>query len=637
MRKSIATVSLSGTLEEKLSAAALVGFDGVELFENDLISCALSPVQIRQRAADLGLRIELYQPFRDFEGVAAEVLARNLRRADSKFQVMTELGVDLLLVCSNVSPTTVDNDELAAEQLGQLADRAAEHGLRIAYEALAWGRQVADYRRAWSIVAAGNRPNLGLCLDSFHILSRRHDPAGIADIPAAKIFFLQLADAPDMQLDLLQWSRHFRCFPGQGSFDLETFTASVIAAGYRGPLSLEVFNDVFRQADARRTATDALRSLIALEESLRRRLSRNGVDVSAVRDRPELAAPADPVGLTGYSFVEIAVDSFAEQAATQLLRCLDFDLIGRHRSKPVQLWQQGQARILLNRDAPAGEDWPRGDAQVSAIAVETNDPRRSAVRSQQLLAPAIPRRYGPGEADLFATEAPDRTSVFFCRTDPADPDSWLSDFEPLDESGPLWIDRPATGNAICRVDHVALSLPAIHFDEAALFYQSVLGLRRSASEEVADPYGLVRSRAVSSADGRVRLVLMVPALAGVRRGELAGFQHVAFGSSNVFGAVRRMRTLGLPVLPIPDNYYRDLAARTDLGEALIARMWAASILYDRDPDGGEFFHFFTAMLGRRMFFEVVQRVHDYDGYATVNMPVRMAAQYRQSMLAPIIG
>ena len=161
MRKSIATVSLSGTLEEKLSAAALVGFDGVELFENDLISCALSPAQIRQRAADLGLRIELYQPFRDFEGVPADVLAHNLRRADSKFQVMTELGVDLLLVCSNVSPTTVDNDELAAEQLGQLADRAAGHGLRVAYEALAWGRRVADYRHAWRIVAAGDRPISG--------------------------------------------------------------------------------------------------------------------------------------------------------------------------------------------------------------------------------------------------------------------------------------------------------------------------------------------------------------------------------------------------------------------------------------------------------------------------------------------
>ena len=107
-----------------------------------------------------------------------------------------------------------------------------------------------------------------MCLDSFHILSRGDDPAGIRDIPGEKIFFVQLADAPAMHLDVLQLSRHYRCFPGQGDFDLTGFMAHVLRAGYDGPLSLEVFNDVFRQADADRTATDALRSLIALEESL---------------------------------------------------------------------------------------------------------------------------------------------------------------------------------------------------------------------------------------------------------------------------------------------------------------------------------------------------------------------------------
>src|SRR5215468_5067731 len=99
MRKSIATVCLSGTLEEKLAAAAQVGFDGVEIFESDLVSCGSSPRQIRRLCTDLGLRIELYQPFRDFEGVPAEQLVANLERARRKFDVMNELGVDILLVC----------------------------------------------------------------------------------------------------------------------------------------------------------------------------------------------------------------------------------------------------------------------------------------------------------------------------------------------------------------------------------------------------------------------------------------------------------------------------------------------------------------------------------------------------------
>jgi 4-hydroxyphenylpyruvate dioxygenase len=54
-------------------------------------------------------------------------------------------------------------------------------------------------------------------------------------------------------MDVLQWSRHHRLFPGQGEFDLTAFTGHVLATGYRGPLSPEVFNDVYRQADPRST------------------------------------------------------------------------------------------------------------------------------------------------------------------------------------------------------------------------------------------------------------------------------------------------------------------------------------------------------------------------------------------------
>src|SRR5215468_11269026 len=127
MRKSIATVCLSGTLEEKLAAAAQVGFDGVEIFENDLVCSASSAQQIRRRCDDLGLRIELYQPFRDFEAVPAGMLAANLRRAQRKFDVMGELGVTTMLVCSSVSPHARDDDSLAAEHLQQLAVLASDY------------------------------------------------------------------------------------------------------------------------------------------------------------------------------------------------------------------------------------------------------------------------------------------------------------------------------------------------------------------------------------------------------------------------------------------------------------------------------------------------------------------------------
>src|SRR3954454_3823919 len=187
MRRSIATVCLSGTLEDKLAAAARAGFDGIELFEADLLGSPLAPAGVRAGAGARGLSIELYQPFRDFEGVAPEQLERNLRRAEHKLDVMDALGADTMLVCSNFAPDAIDDDALAAAQLHALAERAAARGMRIAYEALAWGTNVSEYDHAWRIVDAADHPALGTCLDSFHVLSRGTSLDAIAAIPAEKL------------------------------------------------------------------------------------------------------------------------------------------------------------------------------------------------------------------------------------------------------------------------------------------------------------------------------------------------------------------------------------------------------------------------------------------------------------------
>src|SRR4051794_27903702 len=513
MRRSIATVCLSGTLEEKLAAAARAGFDGIELFEADLLGSPLSPAEVRRRTEDLGLTIDLYQPFRDYEAVPPEQLARSLRRAEHKLGVMEALGAPMMLVCSNVSAAAIDDDALAAAQLRELADRAGARGLRIAYEALAWGTHVSEYDHAWRIVEAADHPALGTCLDSFHVLSRGTNLGTIAAIPADKLFFPQLADAPPLVMDVLQWSRHYRCFPGQGGFDLRDFTARVLEAGYAGPLSLEVFNDVFRQADPERMAVDAMRSLLVLEEALG-------------------APPAPPAApLRGWAFVELAVEPASAAETQRTLHALGFAHTAQHRTKPVALWQQGDVRILLNAGAPNAPG-------VVAMGVESADPARSAARAEALLAPVLSRDRGPGEADLAAIAAPDGTSVFFCRTDAGDAASWLLDFDAI---------APANGHAgpgLRAIDHLALSQPFDYYDEAVLFYRSVLGLRPREGVELAAPDGLVRSRAVATPDGAVRLALNVPLLAG--DADAAGVQHVAFACADVFAVARAMRDRGVP-------------------------------------------------------------------------------------------
>ncbi|WP_410598634.1 bifunctional sugar phosphate isomerase/epimerase/4-hydroxyphenylpyruvate dioxygenase family protein [Amycolatopsis sp. lyj-90] len=562
----IATVCLSGTLEDKLTAAAAAGFGGVEIFENDLIASRRSPSEIRRLCADLGLRIDLYQPFRDFEAVPPDVLRANLRRARRKFDLMAELGADTVLVCSSVSPDAVDDDDLAASQLHELAEAAGERGIRVAYEALAWGRFVNTYEHAWRIVRRADHAALGVCLDSFHILSRRSDPRAIRTIPGEKIFFLQLADAPLLDMDVLHWSRHHRLFPGQGAFDLAAFTGHVLATGYQGPLSLEVFNDVFRQADPRPAAVDAMRSLIALRESI-----------------GTLEVPAAP-RLDGHAFAELSVPG-------TVLAALGFTHAGTHRTKPVQLWQQGSARVLVNETTEGGA--------ISALGLVSADPAGSARRAETLLAPVSSRS---------AVAAPDGTEIVFC-----DNDEWLRDFVPAETA--------SAGMGITGIDHVALTQPFDHFDEATLFYRSVLGLRPDAVSEFAAPFGLVRSRSVGDQDVRLTLDSAL-----VRRGEWApgvpSPQHIAFACEDALAAARAMRESGAPLLEIPGNYYDDLDARFDLPFAAALR--ENSVLYDRESSG-EFLHFCTELVGSRVFFEVVQRIGGYRGYGVVNTPVYMTA------------
>ena len=177
MRRSIATVCLSGTLEEKLEAAAAAGFDGVELFEPDLIASALRPSEVRDRADDLGLEIGLYQPFRDFEAVPEP--ARQPARAPSTSSRSWSSSVPTCCSSARTSRRTRSTTTRSPPRSSARSPSAPPtHGIRIAYEALAWGRHVSDYEHAWRIVGAADHPTLGTCLDSFHILSRGSGPGG---------------------------------------------------------------------------------------------------------------------------------------------------------------------------------------------------------------------------------------------------------------------------------------------------------------------------------------------------------------------------------------------------------------------------------------------------------------------------
>ncbi|WP_370617657.1 TIM barrel protein [Mumia qirimensis] len=612
----ISTACLSGTLEDKLGAASAAGFTGVELLASDLVLSPRSPAEVRSDATDLGLNVEAYQPLH-IEAVPDTLHEAQLTRAERTFDVVRALGAELLLLCSTTSPAGLDDDDVAAQQLHTLAERAALRGVRLAYEAVPWGR-VATLEHAWRLVRAADHPNLGLCLDSFHALSRANDPDLIGSVPVSKIFHVQLSDAPRPNLTERDWSLHHRTFPGQGALDLVGLVRRLSTMGYEGPLALEVFNDVYQQEDPRYAAIAAMRSMLAFAEAVDATGSAEGRLFGDLLP----AAPAS----SGFAFVELAVDEDSCPLMEATLEALGFAHTAQHRSKPVQLWQQGSSRLLLNHAAHRSIE--PASAAVCALGIESVDPAVSAARAKQLLAPRLHRLRRADETELDCVAAPDGTAMFFC--DSTGEESWLADFEPNGGS-------PAPAVRLRAIDHVTLTESIDDFDHTALFYRSVLGLVADRSTEVTAPFGLVRSWSASDPSRRLRLGLST---APLRRGDWAPMvsspQHIAFATDDALDCATALRASNVPILEMPDNYYDDLAARADLPAELLEKMREHSVLYDRD-EGGAFLHFFTEMIGTRVFFEIVQRIGDYAalGGAT-STSLRVTAHHRRRLrvLAP---
>ncbi|WP_127900817.1 bifunctional sugar phosphate isomerase/epimerase/4-hydroxyphenylpyruvate dioxygenase family protein [Solirhodobacter olei] len=618
MKTSIATVSLSGDLSDKLQAIAAAGFDGIEIFETDFVAFDASPREVGAMVRDHGLEISLFQPFRDFEGMPGEARARAFERAERKFDLMGELGANLVLVCSNVSPEALGGIDRAAADFRELGERAAARGIRVGYEALAWGRHVNDHRDAWEVVRRADHANVGLILDSFHTLARKIDPETIRRIPADRIFFVQLADAPRIDMDLLYWSRHFRNMPGQGDLDVTGFMRAVAATGYDGTLSLEIFNDQFRGASTRSIAVDGRRSLIALADRVRREEPASALSLPEMPDR---------VPVQGVEFVEFATEAAEAEGLARMLSGLGFRRSGRHVSKSVELWTQGAIHLVVNTETEgfAHASYVLHGTNVCDMGLRVEDAGAVLERARALGADMFEQPLAPGQLAIPAIRGLSGSVLHFIDERSDLSRVWEIEFER--EAGE---DR---GVGLVEIDHVAQSMRYEEMLTWLLFYTTIFETAKTPMVDVVDPAGLVRSQAIESPDGAFRVTLNgaenARTLAGHFLAESFGssVQHIAFRTDDIFATAEALAANGFETLEISPNYYADLGARLGLAPELVARLKAAHILYDRD-EAGEYFQLYSRTWGEGFFFEILERRGGYKGYGAVNAPFRIAAQKR---------
>ncbi|MFM2119015.1 MAG: hypothetical protein RL722_483 [Pseudomonadota bacterium] len=271
------TITLAGPLEARLAAIRGAGFEQVMLNAKDLVGHpdGLEAAIAAVRAS--GLRVTGFQVLRDFEGLSGHLHAYKIDIAKSMIEMAAALGCQVLLACSSTSVhATAERERLAAD-LRKLAMLAVPHGIRIAFEALSWGRHVNEFHQAWELVELADCPNLGIGLDSFHIFAAQTPLDALDFIAPHKIYLVQLSDfmwqgSPSFD-ERRETARHFRVFPGEGvhSEQLAELTRRIDALGYTGDYSFEVFNDDYQALPLPVVAERARRSALWLAEDVLRR------------------------------------------------------------------------------------------------------------------------------------------------------------------------------------------------------------------------------------------------------------------------------------------------------------------------------------------------------------------------------
>ncbi len=620
MKTSIATVSISGELPEKLAAIAQAGFSGVEIFENDFLAFDGTPADVGRMVRDHGLEITLFQPFRDFEGMPEPHRSRLFDRAERKFDIMQELGTDLVLVCSNVSPLALGGIDRAVADFHELGERAAKCGLKVGYEALAWGKHISDHRDAWEVVRRTNHPNIGIILDSFHTLSRQIDINSIRSIPKEKIFIVQLADAPLIDMDLLYWSRHFRNMPGEGDLPVEAFTSAVAETGYDGYFSLEIFNDQFRGGSAKAIAADGHRSLITLGDRVRRNPNASGLTLPVMPDRS---------AVQGVGFVEFSASAADAGQLAGILRTLGFSRTKQHRTKKVSVFSQGDIKLLLNTDEMgfASASYAVHGTSAYAMALKVDDARDAMDRAVALGAEVFNQPVETGEVTIPSIRGVGGGLIYLLDDKTDLSNIWDIDFVPVDD------EEKKQDAHLLSVDHIAQTVAYEEMLTWVLFYTSIFEMQKTPMVDIIDPSGVVRSQVVEAPQGSLRITLNGAenrrTLAGHFIAETfgSGIQHLAFETADIFATAAALKANGFRPLPISPNYYGDVETRFGLDPDLTERLKAENILYDRD-ENGEYFQLYSGTFGEGFFFEIVQR-RDYRGYGAANAIFRIAALKKQ--------
>lgn len=454
-------------------------------------------------------------------------------------------------------------------------------------------------------------PSFYVTINSKNILMDGSQPSLINQIPLSLIDHVQLTDISKYISSEDQISNLSELLPNEGVLDLKSFIKIFLKKNFKGSISVANNNILNNKANL---IKDANRAFVSVFDDV--------VSSDISLDNLNLKIPPK-INLNGFEFLEFTVFGEDHTSLVKMLKKLSFRKERIHKTKNVELWRQGSINILINfeKNSFAEQVYLKNGPSICDIAIKVKDAIQTIDRAKKLGIKEHSQSVSVGELKIPAIKGVDGSVIHFIDQKSNLFQLWNLDFNFLNP-------EPTQPSGLRSIDHISQTMKEEEMRSWLFFYLSNFNMYKTTQLDLVSSKGIIKSQAISSPEGEVRLNLNgsnnSQTIAGSFMTNKTGssIQHIAFNTDDIFETVNILSENKFPFLQIDKKYYSQLQNKYDLDEKTLNNLKRNNILYDKN-EFGEFFQIYSEPIFTGFFFEIVQRKQNYKGYGESNATHRI--------------
>ena len=454
-------------------------------------------------------------------------------------------------------------------------------------------------------------PSFYVTINSKNILMDGSQPSLINQIPLSLIDHVQLTDISKYITSEDQISNLSELLPNEGVLDLKSFIKIFLKKNFKGSISVANNNILNNKANL---IKDANRAFVSVFDDV--------VSSDISLDNLNLKIPPK-INLNGFEFLEFTVFGEDHTSLVKMLKKLSFRKERIHKTKNVELWRQGSINILINfeKNSFAEQVYLKNGPSICDIAIKVKDAIQTIDRAKKLGIKEHSQSVSVGELKIPAIKGVDGSVIHFIDQKSNLFQLWNLDFNFLNP-------EPTQPSGLRSIDHISQTMKEEEMRSWLFFYLSNFNMYKTTQLDLVSSKGIIKSQAISSPEGEVRLNLNgsnnSQTIAGSFMTNKTGssIQHIAFNTDDIFETVNILSENKFPFLQIDKKYYSQLQNKYDLDEKTLNNLKRNNILYDKN-EFGEFFQIYSEPIFTGFFFEIVQRKQNYKGYGESNATHRI--------------